>query len=99
MTKLLYDYNVVHLELFAMRNLFKHYIGHNMCHSIALSLLAAFAALFVDLRMAVLLLLLMFIVDLFATFPFFFANAVIAEVSLQNLKLNYKPLLIMSLIL
>lgn len=99
LARLIYEYNVVHLELFAMRELFRNYIGFNFCHLFALSLLAAFASLFVDLRTAIVLLLIMIIVTLTATFPFFFANAIIVEVNCLTstcqvpLKLNHKLLI------
>ena len=82
LTRFLYEYNVVHLELFAMRDLFKQLIGFNLSHYFVIGLLTNFACLFVDIRMAVAAVACTFVLGLAVMFPFYFATAVITEVIL-----------------
>lgn len=92
LARLLYELNVVHLELFAMRDLFKDYIGYSLCHCFLISLLATFACLFADVRMAVTALLIVFIMGLAVIFPFYFATSVVIEVILDSRISNSKVL-------
>lgn len=80
LASLLYQYNAVHLEMFAMRDLFKEFIGYNVCHCFALCVLTTFACLFADMQMAISVLLIVAVIGLATIFPFYFADSVIAQV-------------------
>lgn len=80
LARLLYEFNVIHLELFAMRDLFKGLIGYNLSHYFILALLTTFACLFADRGMAVEVLFIIYALGLATTFPFYFATGVINEV-------------------
>ena len=81
LARLLYEYNAVHLELFAMRDLFKRFIGLNLSHYFLMALLSTFACLFSDLRMAVGVLITIYFLGLATIFPFYFATSVIDQVN------------------
>lgn len=80
LARLVYEFNVVHLELFAMRELFKQFIGHNLCHCFALALLTTFGSMSAQKRMALLVHPIVFVMGLATIFPFYFATSVIIEV-------------------
>ena len=84
LARLVFEYATVHLELNAMRDLFKQFVGYNLCYYFLLGLLVTFACLFADMRMAVGVLVTIYLLGLSTIFSFYFATCVNTQVLLKS---------------